>query len=118
MATLRQLSADQLEEEVKESQREIVRLEIMKSCFDTMFKPHELKGHKKKIAKLQTIKREREIEQGVSKRESRRAEKNAALDKYKKWLKESNIVIQRPKSTKRRWQQREAARAAAASSSE
>ena len=66
------------------------------------------------VARLLTVKREREIEQGVSKRESRRNEKNAALAKYKQQLKDSNIVIQRPKSQKLRWKKREAARAAAA----
>ena len=47
------------------------------------------------------------------KRKSRRKEKTEALAKYKQQLKDANIVIQRPKSNKLRWQKREAARAAA-----
>ncbi|QDZ21609.1 ribosomal protein L29 [Chloropicon primus] len=112
MGALRKLSDAQLDAQVKESKTEIIKLE-MKKASRQEFKPHEIKVHKKKVAQLLTVKREREIEQGVSKRESRRAEKNAALDKYKKQLQQANIVIQRPKSTKLRWQKREAARAAA-----
>ena len=82
----------------------------MKKASRQEFKPHEIKAHKKQVARLLTVKREREIEQGVSKRESRRNEKNAALAKYKQQLKDSNIVIQRPKSQKLRWKKREAAR--------
>ena len=108
---MRKLSDVELEKQVKESKTEIVKLE-MKKASRQEFKPHEIKAYKKKVAKLLTVKREREIEQGISKRESRRAEKNAALEKYKKQLQESNIVIQRPKSDKLRWQKKKAAKAA------
>jgi len=107
------MSDAQLDAAVKESKTEIIKLE-MKKASRQEFKPHEIKAHKKQVARLLTVKREREIEQGVSKRESRRNEKNAALAKYKQQLKDSNIVIQRPKSQKLRWKKREAARAAAA----
>lgn len=113
VASVRQMSDAQLDAAVKESKTEIIKLE-MKKASRQEFKPHEIKAHKKQVARLLTVKREREIEQGVSKRESRRNEKNAALAKYKQQLKDSNIVIQRPKSQKLRWKKREAARAAAA----
>merc|ERR1712087_141714 len=109
---LRSLSDAQLDQQVKESKTEIIKLE-MKKASRQEFKPHEMKAYKKKVAQLLTVKREREIEQGVSKRESRRKEKTEALAKYKQQLQDANIVIQRPKSNKLRWQKREAARAAA-----
>merc|ERR1711937_578173 len=108
---LRSLSDAQLDQQVKESKTELIKLE-MKKASRQEFKPHEMKAYKKKVAQLLTVKREKEIEQGISKRESRRAEKNAALDAYKKQLKEANIVIQRPKSNKLRWQKKAAANAA------
>ena len=108
LSDLRKLSSEQIDAQVKESKTELVKLE-MKKASRQEFKPHEFKMYKKKVAQLLTVKREKEIEQGISKRESRRAEKNAALDKYKKQLKEANIVIQRPKSTKLRWQKKAAA---------
>jgi len=109
---LRSLSDAQLDQQVKESKTELIKLE-MKKASRQEFKPHEMKAYKKKVAQLLTVKREREIEQGVSKRESRRKEKTEALAKYKQQLKDANIVIQRPNSNKLRWQKREAARAAA-----
>merc|ERR1712157_495024 len=108
MSDLKKLSTAEIDRQVKESKTELVKLE-MKKASRQEFKPHEFKMYKKKVAQLLTVKREKEIEQGISKRESRRAEKNAALDKYKKQLKEANIVIQRPKSTKLRWQKKAAA---------
>ncbi len=57
-----------------QAKTEIVKLE-MKKASRQEFKPHEIKAQKKRVAQLLTVKREREIEQGVSKRESKRAEK-------------------------------------------
>merc|ERR1712039_1147380 len=96
---LRSLSDAQLDQQVKESKTEIIKLEMKKAS---------MQAFKKKVAQLLTVKREREIEQGVSKRESRRKEKTEALAKYKQQLKDANIVIQRPKSNKLRWQKRAA----------
>merc|ERR1719460_1888702 len=67
---LRSLSDAQLDQQVKESKTELIKLE-MKKASRQEFKPHEMKAYKKKVAQLLTVKREREIEQGVSKRESR-----------------------------------------------
>jgi len=44
------------------------------------FKASDFGWHKTKIAQMLTIKREREIEQGVSKRDSRAAEKRAKVE--------------------------------------
>ena len=57
-----------------QAKTEIVKLE-MKKASRQEFKPHEIKAQKKRVAQLLTVKREREIEQGISKRESKRAEK-------------------------------------------
>lgn len=44
------------------------------------FKASDFGWHKTKIAQMLTIKREREIEQGISKRDSRAAEKRAKVE--------------------------------------
>mmetsp|Transcript_8367 Transcript_8367/g.15480 ORF Transcript_8367/g.15480 Transcript_8367/m.15480 type:complete len:112 (+) Transcript_8367:119-454(+) len=71
---LRRLSDAQLEQAVKESRTELIKLE-MKKASRQEFKAHEMRAYKKKVAQLLTVKREREIEQGISKKESRKAEK-------------------------------------------
>ncbi len=113
--TLRKYSPADLDDTLDSMQELMALMQVQKNSKQADFRPYlaKYRESKKVIARLQTIKREREIAEGVSPRESKRAHKRAKLDAYKKQLAEANIIIQRPKSTKLRWKKRKAAREAA-----
>eukprot|EP00467_Chlorarachnion_reptans_P024793 CAMPEP_0114510468 /NCGR_PEP_ID=MMETSP0109-20121206/13811_1 /TAXON_ID=29199 /ORGANISM="Chlorarachnion reptans, Strain CCCM449" /LENGTH=130 /DNA_ID=CAMNT_0001689793 /DNA_START=135 /DNA_END=527 /DNA_ORIENTATION=+ len=73
---LRKLNDDQILGEIAESTRQLLVLRMQMSNRREI-KTSDFSLHKKKIAQLKTIQREREIEQGVSIRDSRRAKKAA-----------------------------------------
>ncbi|GAB5355611.1 hypothetical protein AAMO2058_000220600 [Amorphochlora amoebiformis] len=75
-ADFRKLSDDKILDEIAESQRALLVLRMDMSNRKEI-KTSDFRLHKKKIAQLKHVQREREIEQGVTKRESRRNKKNA-----------------------------------------
>ncbi|KAK9806382.1 hypothetical protein WJX72_012269 [[Myrmecia] bisecta] len=74
MLEFRSLSEEQIVEEVNKAKRELFDLRV-KQKTKQEFKPSDFGWHQTKIAQLLTVKREREIEQGITKREARAAEK-------------------------------------------
>eukprot|EP00466_Bigelowiella_natans_P008921 jgi/Bigna1/87578/estExt_fgenesh1_pg.C_220020 len=73
---LRKLNDDQILDEIAESTRELLVLRMAQSNRREV-KSSDFGLHKKKIAQLKTIQREREIANGVGKRESRNMKKKA-----------------------------------------
>eukprot|EP00465_Bigelowiella_longifila_P014591 CAMPEP_0185252450 /NCGR_PEP_ID=MMETSP1359-20130426/1532_1 /TAXON_ID=552665 /ORGANISM="Bigelowiella longifila, Strain CCMP242" /LENGTH=161 /DNA_ID=CAMNT_0027834613 /DNA_START=46 /DNA_END=531 /DNA_ORIENTATION=+ len=73
---LRKLNDDQILDEIAESSRELLVLRMAQSNRREV-KPSDFGLHKKKIAQLKTIQREREIANGVGKRESRKMKQKA-----------------------------------------
>jgi len=109
MDDLRKLSDEEIARKAEEVKVELIKLD-MKKASRQEFQAHLFKENRRLVARLLTIKREREIEQGISRRESLRQAKREELAKYKAALKEANVVIQRPKSKKLRWRKRTEAR--------
>ena len=64
------LSNDQLLEEVTKSKKMLFQLRMRQSTRKE-FKPHHFGILKTKVAQLYTVKREREVSEGVNKRDSR-----------------------------------------------
>ncbi|KAK9789961.1 hypothetical protein WJX73_005915 [Symbiochloris irregularis] len=79
-AEFRSLSEEEIDQQVEECKKELFRLRF-KIARKEAFKPSDVHWNKKKIAQLLTVKREREVEKGVSRRESRliQKRKNVAL---------------------------------------
>jgi len=76
---LRDLSDADVEERVAKAKRRLLDLRIKKATRQE-FKPHEFAENKKEVARLLTIRRQRELEQGISKRDSRKLKQKAMLD--------------------------------------
>ncbi|KAK7369342.1 hypothetical protein VNO80_11379 [Phaseolus coccineus] len=100
---IRQLTTEQINEEVIDLKGELVMLRLQKSARNE-FKSSEFSRMRKRIARMLTVKREREIEEGIGKRLSRK------LDK--KWKK--SIVVRPPPSLKKLREEEAAAEAAEA----
>lgn len=84
---MRSMTTEQLEEEVVDLKGELFLLRLKRSARQE-FKSSEFGRMRKRIARMLTVKREREIEQGINKRLSRK------LDR--KW--KQGIVVRPPPS--------------------
>ncbi|CAJ2677068.1 50S ribosomal protein chloroplastic-like [Trifolium pratense] len=98
---IRTKTTEQINDEVVELKGELVMLRLQKSARND-FKSSDFGKMRKTIARLLTVKREREIEEGIGKRLSRK------LDKQ--WKK--NIVVKPPPTVLRLRAEEEAAEAA------
>lgn len=74
MADIRAMKDDEIDNKVRELKEELFRARMAQATKQS-FKPSEMQTNRKDIARLLTVKRQREIEQGVKKRESRKLEK-------------------------------------------
>ncbi|KAK7247412.1 hypothetical protein RIF29_42295 [Crotalaria pallida] len=101
MEEIRKLTTEQINEEVVDLKGDLLMLRLQKSARNE-FKSSEFGRMRKRIARMLTVKREREIEEGIGKRLSRK------LDK--KWKK--NIVV-RPSPLLKKLREEEAAAEAA-----
>ncbi|CAL0325123.1 unnamed protein product [Lupinus luteus] len=101
MEQIRKLSTEQINEEVVDLKGDLLMLRLQKSARND-FKSSEFSRMRKRIARMLTVKREREIEEGINKRLSRK------LDK--KWKK--SIVV-RPSPLLLKLREEEAAEEAA-----
>ncbi|CAM8986598.1 unnamed protein product [Rhodiola kirilowii] len=84
---IRAKSTDQINEEVVDLKGELLMLRLQRSARNE-FKSSEFRRMRKKIARMLTVKREREVEEGINKRYSRK------LDRQ--WKK--SIVVRPPPS--------------------
>ncbi|PON47667.1 Ribosomal protein [Parasponia andersonii] len=100
---IRAKSTEQLNEEIIDLKGDLLMLRLQKSARKE-FKASEFRCMRKKIARMLTVKRERELEEGINKRLSRK------LDR--KWKK--SIVVRPPPSLKK-YREEEAAEKAAES---
>ncbi|XP_027366158.1 50S ribosomal protein L29, chloroplastic [Abrus precatorius] len=100
---IRQMTTEQINEEVVDLKGELFMLRLQKSARNE-FKSSEFRRMRKRIARMLTVKREREIEEGINKRLSRK------LDK--KWKR--SIVVRPPPSLKKLQEEEAAAEAAEA----
>ncbi|KAL2343065.1 hypothetical protein Fmac_004350 [Flemingia macrophylla] len=100
---IRQMTTEQINEEVVDLKGELLMLRLQKSARNE-FKSSDFGRMRKRIARMLTVKREREIEEGIGKRLSRK------LDK--KWKK--SIVVRPPPSLKKLRDEEAAAEAAEA----
>eukprot|EP00898_Chlorokybus_atmophyticus_P005507 jgi/Chlat1/5958/Chrsp4S06287 len=78
---LRALTNEELDAQVETARKDLFQLR-MKQGTRQQIKTSDFKPLRKKIAVCLTIKREREIEAGITKRESRKADKRAKLAQY------------------------------------
>lgn len=93
---LRDRTTEELNEEVIDLKGELFMLRLQRSARNE-FKSSEFRRMHKRIARMLTIKREREIEEGVGRRLSRK------LDK--KWKR--SIVVRPPPSLRKQQQQQQ-----------
>ncbi|CAO2827784.1 unnamed protein product [Amaranthus hypochondriacus] len=91
---IRTKSDEELNEEILQLKGELFMLRLQRSARED-FKPSEFGRMRKRIARMLTVKREREIEQGIGKRQSRK------LDKQ--WKK--SIVVKPPPSVLKKLQE-------------
>ncbi|XP_057419822.1 50S ribosomal protein L29, chloroplastic [Lotus japonicus] len=103
LKAIREMTTEQIEEEVIDLKGELFMLRLQKSARNE-FKPSDFGTMRKRIARMLTVKREREIEAGIGKRLSRK------LDK--KWKR--SIVVRPPPSLKKLQEEEAAAEAAEA----
>ncbi|KDP46821.1 hypothetical protein JCGZ_24030 [Jatropha curcas] len=97
---IRGLSTEQINEEVIDLKGELFMLRLQKSARNE-FKSSEFRRMRKRIARMLTVKRERELEEGINKRLSRK------LDRQ--WKK--SIVVRPPPSLKKLQEEEAAAEA-------
>eukprot|EP00245_Coleochaete_scutata_P008019 TRINITY_DN23911_c0_g1_i1.p1 TRINITY_DN23911_c0_g1~~TRINITY_DN23911_c0_g1_i1.p1 ORF type:complete len:167 (-),score=41.52 TRINITY_DN23911_c0_g1_i1:358-822(-) len=71
---IRSLSTEDINSKVLDLKAELFLLRA-KQATRAEFKPSDFRDARKKIARMMTVKREREIEEGVGKRESRKLDK-------------------------------------------
>ncbi|KAK4766812.1 hypothetical protein SAY87_008454 [Trapa incisa] len=90
MKEIRTKTTDEINDEVVELKGELFMLRLQKSARNE-FKSSEFRRMRKRIARMLTVKREREIDEGINKRLSRK------LDR--KWKK--SIVVRPPPSLKK-----------------
>lgn len=80
-ADARAMTVEQIDDAVLSERKLLLDLRV-KASRKQEFKPHEFKVHKKNIARMLTIKREKEIADGISKKESRFNERMANLQQF------------------------------------
>ena len=80
VAEFRALSDTLVMLEIQAAKKELVLLNVKKATRQEV-KAHHFVLLRKKVAMLKTIRRERELEAGIKKRESRQADKAVKLDK-------------------------------------
>nr|ARV78469.1 60S ribosomal protein [Triadica sebifera] len=100
MKEIRVLTTEQINEEVVELKGELFMLRLQKSARNE-FKSSEFRRMRKRIARMLTVKREREIEEGINKRLSRKFDRQ--------WKK--SIVVRPPPSLKKLQEEEAAAEA-------
>ncbi|KAJ8471310.1 hypothetical protein OPV22_025653 [Ensete ventricosum] len=98
MKEIRAKTAEEVNEEVIDLKGELLMLRLQKSARNE-FKSSEFGRMRKRIARMLTVKREREIEEGINKRLSRK------LDR--KWKK--SIVVRPPPSLRKKQEEQKAA---------
>ncbi|KAL1536735.1 60S ribosomal protein L29 [Salvia divinorum] len=101
---IREKSTEQLNEEIVDLKGELFMLRLQRSARNE-FKSSEFRRMRKMIARMLTVKRERELEEGINKRLSRK------LDK--KWR---QSIVPRPPPSLKKLQEEEAAEEAKESS--
>ncbi|CAL0306572.1 unnamed protein product [Lupinus luteus] len=74
MEEIRKLSTEQINEEVVDLKGDLLMLRLQKSARNE-FKSSEFSRMRKRIARMLTVKRERELEEGINKRLSRKLDK-------------------------------------------
>jgi large subunit ribosomal protein L29 len=79
LCPFRNLSNEQIDEKVRKLKAELFGMRI-KFAKREEYKPAQYQETRKNIARLLTIKREREVAEGVSRRESLRAERRKLVD--------------------------------------
>ncbi|XP_051143907.1 50S ribosomal protein L29, chloroplastic [Andrographis paniculata] len=94
---IREKSTEDLNEEIVDLKGELLMLRLQRSARNE-FKSSEFHRMRKRIARMLTVKRERELEEGIGKRQSRK------LDK--KWKKS---IVPRPPPSLKKLQEEEAA---------
>lgn len=97
---LRTKTNEQLNEEILQLKGELFMLRLQRSAREN-FKPSEFGRLRKRVARMLTVKREREIEQGIGKRLSRKLDKE--------WKR--SIVVRPPPSLKKLQEEKETAEA-------
>ncbi|EEF29538.1 50S ribosomal protein L29, chloroplastic [Ricinus communis] len=97
---IREMSTEQINEEVVDLKGELFMLRLQKSARNE-FKSSEFRRMRKRIARMLTVKREREIEEGINKRLSRKFDRQ--------WKK--SIVVRPPPSLKKLQEEEAAAEA-------
>ncbi|KAL6337806.1 hypothetical protein AAG906_002271 [Vitis piasezkii] len=97
---IRAKTTEELNEEIVDLKGELLMLRLQKSVRNE-FKPSEFGRMRKRVARMLTVKREREIEEGINKRLSRK------LDRQ--WKK--SIVVRPPPSLKKLQEEEAAAEA-------
>ncbi|KMZ59280.1 50S ribosomal protein L29 [Zostera marina] len=102
---IRTKSTDEINEEVVDLKGELLMLRLQRSARNE-FKSSEFRRMRKKIARMLTVKREREIEEGINKRLSRKMDR--------KW---KRSIVVRPPPSLRKKQEEEKKEADAKSSS-
>ncbi|XRB24967.1 ribosomal protein L29 [Pseudoscourfieldia marina] len=80
-ADARAMTVEQIDDAVLGERKLLLDLRV-KASRKQEFKPHEFKVHKKNIARMLTIKREKEIADGISKKESRFNERMANVQQF------------------------------------
>ncbi|XRB09571.1 ribosomal protein L29 [Pycnococcus provasolii] len=80
-ADARAMTVEQIDDAVLSERKLLLDLRV-KASRKQEFKPHEFKVHKKNIARMLTIKREKEIADGISKKESRFNERMANVQQF------------------------------------
>ncbi|WCJ31889.1 Ribosomal L29 family protein [Euphorbia peplus] len=98
---IRGLTTEQINEEVVDLKGELFMLRLQRSARNE-FKSSEFRRMRKRVARMLTVKRERELEEGIGKRLSRK------LDRQ--WKK--SIVVRPPPSLKKLQEEEAAAEAA------
>lgn len=73
------LSEDEIVEQVMDLKEELFTMRTAQAVGNPV-KTHLFKKYRKQIAQLLTVKRAKEIEQGINKRESRKREKHQLLE--------------------------------------
>jgi large subunit ribosomal protein L29 len=74
VADARGMTGEQIDVKVEELKTELFHIR-MKQATRQKYTPSDIRVKRKDIARLLTVKREKEIEQGISKRQSRKLEK-------------------------------------------
>jgi len=74
----RKLSNDEITAEVESTKRAMFEFRVKKAMRQE-YKPHHAKFLRRKVAQLKTVVREREVAEGILKRESRKTDKQKQM---------------------------------------